>query len=397
MRLEQWVRSELKERLGAAHTSPDAWSSISGRVEQSERRARWVQLVAACLTVGLFATAFFFVTQAFKDKEGPVSTTGDVSDSVPRITSTIPLPREGTKLAADEGIVWVATDRRDSGSEDTLLRVDAATNEVAAEIPVNGLIGSLAAGEEGVWVSVFRVGTGNVLMRIDPQTNSVESTVEGVGGFVAVGGGRVWVLGSGETASGSTLTSIDPATARIDATLEIPNGAPSGIKATEDAVWILAAETGDSGGTGAHVVLVDPSPLMIVKDFGSIAVPQAMAAYGDSVWVQGWLSTFDPHTSTGSDDRIVPVLVDGTTVTVEHGAPMSVNAVFRPFTAMQNAAWFLGRSSSGSFISSIEAASMAVGARLPLETSAVDMAYDRSTNTIWVLNLEQSLTEISSE
>jgi hypothetical protein len=392
MNLENRLRSELKERLNGLHARPEDWSKVVDRLGRSERRARSVRFVGAVLTVSIFLIVYVLLTRAFDSAgEFPRSDVGLLEDEL-QIGSTIALPGPGTTVAADAGAVWVAIDRQDSGVSDILVGVDAATGETTTQVAIDGLITSMAAEEEGLWLSVSRVGTGNAVLAADPVTAQIDRTIEGLGGYLAAAGGRVWVLGTGDN-RGSLLTSIDAATGETLGSLQIPDGAPLGIEATPTAVWVLTAAAGDSG-SGANVMLIDPSSMTLVRDFGSIAAPTAMATAGDSLWVQGWLSTFDPDTDTGFEDGIVPVRIDAETLTVTHGAPMSAEAVFRPFAASEQGAWFLGRSASGSFVSSIAGATMDTGPRLALQTPVVDVTLDRATSTMWVLNLEESLTQI---
>ena len=92
-------------------------------------------------------------------------------------------------------------------------RVDAATNHVAATIPVGPKPRFLAAGLGAVWI--LNQGDGTV-SRIDPASNKVVATIAletpGNGGDIAIGAGAVWV-----TNLGTPLSRIDPATNQVTA------------------------------------------------------------------------------------------------------------------------------------------------------------------------------------
>jgi streptogramin lyase len=74
---------------------------------------------------------------------------------------------------------------------DGVIRIDPATNEVTARIPVKGGAGWTAASTDAIWVT-------NVLsqiVRIDPQTNAVTGSVQLIGnlGDPAIVARHVWV------------------------------------------------------------------------------------------------------------------------------------------------------------------------------------------------------------
>ncbi len=66
------------------------------------------------------------------------------------------------------------------------------TNAVVAEIATGAGAHDLAIDEHGVWVTNYRA---NTVSRIDPATNKVVATIEGVGSGVGItaGGGAIWV------------------------------------------------------------------------------------------------------------------------------------------------------------------------------------------------------------
>jgi hypothetical protein len=56
----------------------------------------------------------------------------------PRITAEIPVPRDAYNLgvAVGAGSAWVGLEPRGRNGEDSIIRIDLATNAVVAEIPV---------------------------------------------------------------------------------------------------------------------------------------------------------------------------------------------------------------------------------------------------------------------
>jgi len=141
------------------------------------------------------------------------------------------------------GAVWAVTGRG-------VVRIDSATNEIAARIPssqtgtASGLSSTaVAVGEAAVWVantfvpgSVFKTSTkrGSV-SRINPQTNVVVTTIPvGHEPFaIAAGYGAVWVTNRTD----GTIMRIDPRTNKVVKTINV-GGTPEGIAVGPDTVWV---------------------------------------------------------------------------------------------------------------------------------------------------------------
>jgi len=137
------------------------------------------------------------------------------------------------------GSVWITNSGSPEGSSaGSVQRIDPATNEVVATIPAGPAPRFLAAGEGGVWT--LNWGDGSVT-RIDPGTNQVVTNIplgmEGGGGDIATGGGRVWVRGTKVL-----LASIDPVTNQVT-TLYGPPAGSGAVRVADDLVWVTAHDT----------------------------------------------------------------------------------------------------------------------------------------------------------
>lgn len=141
------------------------------------------------------------------------------------IVAAIPLPlplnvstyRIST-LDVGEGAVWIAGGRDWLGalfSKSSLFRIDPVTNQLTAEIPLDGFSEGIAIGEGAIWV-----GTGKTVTRIDPKTNEVVARIP-VGrdtwDRISVGAGSIWVLKMVD----AMLYRIDPATNRVVAEIRV--------------------------------------------------------------------------------------------------------------------------------------------------------------------------------
>jgi len=126
----------------------------------------------------------------------------------------------------------------DDSSRGSVQRIEPETNEVVATIPVGPIPRFLAAGEGAVWT--LNWGDGSVT-RIDPWTNQPVVTIalgmEGGGGDIATGGGKVWIRGTKVL-----LAAVDPTTNRV-ATIYGPPAGSGAVRVAGDLVWVTAHDT----------------------------------------------------------------------------------------------------------------------------------------------------------
>jgi DNA-binding beta-propeller fold protein YncE len=175
------------------------------------------------------------------------------------VVAKIKVGRGAADIAADEssGAVWVASSYlpKDFGgydwpkySEDrNLTRIDAETNRVVEEIPIEtrsrygGGAWNVAVGAGAVWVLS---GDGN-LLKVDPATNEIAARVSvGVSptSYLAVYGGGVWAMGQAEE---FRLVRVDPSTMHIVASEDIgpiPKIGEGGLAAGGGYVWFSSGE-----------------------------------------------------------------------------------------------------------------------------------------------------------
>jgi YVTN family beta-propeller protein len=130
-------------------------------------------------------------------------------------------------IAAGEGGVWVTTWTEEA---DGLARIDPSTNtpNLAVRAPWPS---AMAVGEGGVWISLE--GDDSV-WKIDAATNRLASKIQ-VGDSprgIAVGAGSVWVANRE-----GTVSRIDPAAGIVVATIDV-GGRPDDIAVGEGGVWV---------------------------------------------------------------------------------------------------------------------------------------------------------------
>jgi YVTN family beta-propeller protein len=175
------------------------------------------------------------------------------------------------------GSVWVSVN--DLGVQGVLLRVDPATGNPTATIPLLGRAGAVVAGEGAVWVTSG--GNPNAPVapgwRIDPATNELEE-VEAIGGGgpLAVGESAIW------QANGRQLVRVDPLAGRITDTIE-PGIRLYGVAVGAGSVWVTGFDVPTvlrlDPETGAVVAEIDMS------EYGDVGLAGPIAAGPEGVWV----------------------------------------------------------------------------------------------------------------
>jgi hypothetical protein len=204
---------------------------------------------------------------------------------------------------ATASAVWVTGSGDDGGD---VIRIDPVTNDVVARTHIEpgegtGGIGCVVADDSTVWVT--RGGKHDSLLRIDAQTNEVVAIVDIANpdywNEMVLEAGVLWVataphvrLDDGTKTGEVRLLRVDPATDAVADPILI-GGAMPGIGAGEGSVWMY---------TGDGVAQVDPTTSAIVR---RIPIPDTGSSWGGdpgidagdgTVWMAGTyaLNRIDP-------------------------------------------------------------------------------------------------------
>ena len=254
-------------------------------------------MVAAC-ALALAAGTAALVASTLRAGVGPGAiaavSSGPPLVGVPRVAVEIPLadPSRDAPLggvAVGAGSAWVGVPGRGEGGQ--VVRIDLATNEVVARIPVREAPyrKQIVVTDEAVWVA-----SRGLMERIDPDTNAVCARVELPGravSAIAADGSAVWAITVDETGRerAGTLVRVDPATNRIAA--EIPLGPQ--VAGYEDeialgagSVWVVGVRWSaqEDAEHGSDLIRVDPATNRIAA---RIPVGAFHAVVGpDDVWVR---------------------------------------------------------------------------------------------------------------
>ena len=194
--------------------------------------------------------------------------------------------RTPTGIAVGASAVWVA-----HGLLGDVSRIDPQFGTVVGVTEVGGSAfgspnGSVAVDRDAVW-AVFGDAT---FARLDTQAGVVGRTLAGTQpAGVAVGGGGVWVVNSGD----ATVYRYDPQTFEQGPLRQVSVGQqPSAVAYGEDAVWV--ASTGDDAVTRIDPRAYSTTTIPVPED------PVAVAVGAGAVWVasrSGAVTRIDPATN----------------------------------------------------------------------------------------------------
>ena len=201
--------------------------------------------------------------------------TGKIQAEIP----VRPADSEGG-IATGAGSVWLASDKKG-----LLARIDPATNKVAGEIQIPSGSYGLIFGEDAVWISST---DHNLLTRVDPQSNKVLASIP-VGPqprFLTVGAGSIWTLNQGD----GTISRVDTQTNKLIANIPAGIPGPGGeIAYGEGSVWATVIQI--------PITRIDPATNKVTQQWIGTGGDSIRVGHG-SVWLtdlfHGKLWRLDP-------------------------------------------------------------------------------------------------------
>jgi virginiamycin B lyase len=148
-----------------------------------------------------------------------------------KMEASIALPEPCAGVIVDFGSVWVT-----AMTKGFLYRVDPQTNTIASTIAIESGARFLTSGEDSIWVLNYLDGT---VRRVDAQGGDVRAAIPtmaiGNGGDIATGGGFVWV-----TSLRVPVIMIDPKTNTVAGSFRAPTGKSMGdaIRYGDGSLWV---------------------------------------------------------------------------------------------------------------------------------------------------------------
>jgi YVTN family beta-propeller protein len=201
-----------------------------------------------------------------------------------QVQATIAVGRSPFSIEVTPTAVWVP-----AYADNTLARIDPATNGLVTTIPVCTKPAGVTSGFGAVWASCW---DGSVA-RIDPATNAVVTTIktQDSGGYVVASGTAIWVTNAGhENTPDGSVTRIDPATNKVVANAVLGLH-PEEIAYAGGSLWIGLADT-------PTVVRVSATTNAVLARISVAAPVFAIAATDRSVWAVHRLGAPDANSDT---------------------------------------------------------------------------------------------------
>jgi hypothetical protein len=275
---------------------PDIWDRATGQGPKPlpPDGSRTRRAIAAAVAIVIAVAGLSFAYEMFRTQpaervpiEAPLSLVGEA-----RVTATIPLP-DGTiggGVAVASGSAWVGFQAEKGDAQPGVARIDLATNQIVATIPVDGTPwrDHIVATDQAVWT-----GSGEVIDRIDPAADAVVARIpiEGRVSAMDADASAVWVVTTPSYGAdaGAELLRLDPITNEIVTSISLGDsvsGYEDQVVSSGGSVWIMGRRLlSDETERGGDLIRVDVATNSVVSRWpvGGFGV-----VVGDGeVWVHG--------------------------------------------------------------------------------------------------------------
>jgi streptogramin lyase len=278
-------------------------------LQRFRRDCGWIGLAAVLLGAG--RTGVLAQETSFPKKTG-VQSPGiqHAMEELPK-AATIAVRGDPDWLAATSDAIWLTSERTDS-----VVRLDAKTNQPGTVVTVHKPCSGLAVGFGSLWIP--SCGDKSVV-RVDARTGAVLVTIpagpaDSEGG-ITTGAGSVWLVTSAKGGEGGgELTRIDATTNKVAATIKIPAGSFNPLFA-ERSVWV-------SSNSGGVLVRIDPETNKVVDSTAVGPMPRFLAYGAGSIWVlnQGDGTVSRVNAKTGKLEATIAAGIPG------HGGEITFGA-----------------------------------------------------------------------
>jgi DNA-binding beta-propeller fold protein YncE len=263
-----WQEIDERSRSGALAAIPRS-RIVGGRGRRTGLPRADSRLIAVVVAATLSITSTVLVVRTLHFERGidEPAAAGTMT-----IAARIPVESGPTTMAFGDGSAWVT-----SAFTNVVQRIDPTTNTVVATIPAFGPNDSAneMAYSGSIWVSAEKAG----LVRIDPQTNTVAARWGFQADFIDWSRGAVWV----SSPERGRVVRIDPATDRVVAAIPVA-GRPTGLLATDWAVWVVNDDPGSSSETLTQIDPRTNTVVRVVQPRGEIA-EEIVWTPNDLLWV----------------------------------------------------------------------------------------------------------------
>ncbi len=298
---------ELEQRI--LRQDPVLGSPTAPLVERVRVRRRLTALVGggALLLAAAIAAGVVELTSAGSGSIGPVqpNSVAAIDPATDHVVASISVGDAPSDVAVGAAAVWVL-----SANEETLSKIDETTHSLVKSIPTGEVPHGVAVGDGSVWVTTGAIGGRLSLLRIDPASGVVDSSIDvahlpfspPAASDVVARAGAVWI------SAPSLLARVDERTRRV---VSRPTHLDGPLAFGEAALWVTPEYASALDAVGRFDPRLSAPPVRVPLPFH----PAGIAVGGGAVWVTrtdgDTVWRIDPRTSTVSRTITVGNLASG--------------------------------------------------------------------------------------
>ncbi len=222
--------------------------------------------------------------------------------------------------------------------------------------------------------------TDHNLLRVDLQAGQVNGSLalKGKLGPVTVGEGAVW-LAQSLVNDERNLLRIDPVSLTVISTIPIRQGEITSLAAGEGAVWAGIREKTEDGSNAGGVLRIDPGSNQVNVYLPRNAAAADLALYNQALWVLEWNQIFS------TVDRLDPVSLKVTTLPPDVQTAAEV-LQFQHIAVNAAGIWATPITQMASYIYHVDAQTGAVAATIQMGSSSADTPVSilATEDAVWV-------------
>jgi len=315
-KLQQLERSILVHDP-SLESPPVARSAVA---RKQSRTHRLVLTFALLLAVSIAVAGILVGREHGGNPSSAAGSIGAIDPKTDKLVGAVAVTNHPARIAAGMGQVWALSSGATVG---TMSEIDPSSLTVAdtrAVSAARGVLSSIAYAADQGWVVTYN-GTVVVMARTGALTPiAFERNGYGDLSDVAVTGSSIWVASQRQRAA----FKIDRATLRLVARVPIP-AVPLAVAADGDSVWVAGFDKSSKAGV---LMRIDPKHDSIAATTPLPGIPADLATGYGAVWVtvdsRNAVWRIDPATSAVT--RTIPVGSSPVAVAVGEGSVWVVNA-----------------------------------------------------------------------
>lgn len=403
---------DLHERLRsfAQGPSPDLWPDIRARSPRPIPRPKpGSRLLAGAVALAVATAGFTLAIPAFRvDERGAEGLSPSPTEISPVNWRAIDIRVSAfpNAVAVGDGGVWVSAPRDEGSGAGDVVRIDPETADVVARIPVRGLPswesggGGMAVGLGSVWVTGDIASGGcctAIVQQIDPATNKVVDVIDLGPGFDAdvwVDDTGIWVLKFDGNHERLEVVRVEPGSHEVVAHVSVPGEWSQTVFGAGGFIWVTSLVSGEGGsffarGGYAYLTRIDPGTFEATPT--RMEDEEAWGFVGPGIpWVrvEGGIQRFDPASGGLSGDvaAVSSSATDCCSLLVSDGAG-GAWAASADRGAEERGLWHVNRDG-------VIDAFGEIGREEVDAWGGVAKAFDPSTQTIWVVHYQDTVSRI---